>query len=80
MIETEAAVFPAQRLLLQTPSILFASIVLAGACNIWHKRISSRPIRAHLIGVILAIKQPMWLYLRLFNRNISTLVNSPGIE
>jgi len=37
-------------------------------------------ILAYGIGVICGVKQPEGLSLRLFNRNISTLVNSPGIE
>jgi len=43
IIGSAASVFPAQQLLLQTPSILLASVILLGVCNIWHKRILKRP-------------------------------------
>jgi len=43
MMGSAASVLPAQQLLLQTPSILLSSIVLLGICNIWYKRILSRP-------------------------------------
>ncbi len=44
IIGSAASIFPAQQLLLQTPSILFLSIILLGICNIWYKRILNTPI------------------------------------
>ena len=44
IIGSAASVFPAQRLLLQTPSILLTSVILLGICNIWYKRILNSPI------------------------------------
>lgn len=44
IIGSAASIFPAQQILLQTPSLLLASMILLIICSFWYKRTAAYPI------------------------------------